>query len=114
MYILLVALTTTLLQLNKTIRLGITIQTNNNMDMDKEKELQTALDNLYKSAEYRKVCELTQELADKGLNNPSLERAIYETLICRGAWIYDTINGKCKRGKGLLYKVRKAIGYTYP
>ena len=85
-----------------------------NMGTNKEKELQIALDNLYKSAEYRKVCELTQELADKGLNNPSLERAIDETLICRGAWIYDTINGKCKRGKGLLYKIRKAIGYTYP
>ena len=83
------------------------------MDMDKEKELQIALDNLFKSAEYRKVCELTQELTDKGLNNPSLERAIDETLICRGAWIYDTING-IKRGKGVLYKIRKAIGYTYP
>jgi hypothetical protein len=91
-----------------------TIDTRYNMGTNKEKELQIALDNLFKSAEYRKVCELTQELTDKGLNNPSLERAIDETLICRGAWIYDTINGKCKRGKGLLYKVRKAIGYTYP
>lgn len=79
----------------------------------KEKELQIALDNLYKSAEYRKVCELTQELADKGLDNSSLERAIDEILICQGAWIYDTING-IKGGKGLLYKIRKAIGYSYP
>lgn len=84
------------------------------MDTNKEKELQIALDNLYKSAEYRKVCDLTQELAEKRIDNPSLERAIDEILICRGAWIYDTINGKCKRGKTLVYKVRKVLGYTYP
>ena len=85
-----------------------------NMDTNKEKELQIALDNLHKSAEYRRVCELTQELSNTMLNNPSLERAIDEVLICRGAWIYDTINGNCKRGKGLIRKIRKTLGYTYP
>ena len=84
------------------------------MDTNKEKELQIALDNLNKTAEYRKVCELTQELAENGIDNPSLERAIDEILICRGAWIYDTITCKYKRGKTLLYKVRKVLGYTYP
>lgn len=85
------------------------------MDFEQEYQLQEALDNLFKSAEYRKVCKLTQELAGTKLNCPSIERAIDENLICRGAWIYDTINGPEKgRKKTLVAKIRKILGYAYP
>lgn len=54
------------------------------------------------------------DLTGTTIDNPTIERMIDETLICRGAWIYDTINGKPKRGKTLTQKIRKTLGYSYP
>lgn len=83
------------------------------MAPEQEERLLNALNNLYHSEEYTELRNCVQELADAGLDNPTLERAIDETLICQGAWIYDTIKGK-SRGKTLVQKIRKVLGYTYP
>ena len=45
------------------------------------------------------------------LDNPSIERAIDETLITCGAWIYDSLN--CGK-KNMIKKIRKVLGYIYP
>lgn len=83
------------------------------MAPEQEERLLNALNNLYHSEEYTELRNCVQELADAGLDNTTLERAIDETLICQGAWIYDTIKGK-SRGKTLVQKIRKVLGYTYP
>ena len=83
------------------------------MAPEQEERLLNALENLYHSEEYKELRSCVQELTDTGLDNPSIERAIDETLICQGAWIYDTIKGR-SRGKTLVQKIRKTLGYTYP
>lgn len=84
------------------------------MTQEQETKLENALNALYSCKEYNELRACVKELADTGLNNPSIERAIDEVLICRGAHIYDTINGEPTRGKTLVQKIRKVLGYTYP
>lgn len=84
------------------------------MSPEQDKKLKKALANLQDTKEYRELCSVVMELKDTRLDNPSIERMIDETLICRGAWIYDTINGEPKRGKTLTQKIRKTLGYSYP
>jgi len=84
------------------------------MTREQEEKLLNALNALYACKEYRELKACVAESKDTGLNNPSIERAIDEILVCQGAWIYDTINGTPKRGKTLVQKIRKTLGYTYP
>lgn len=79
--------------------------------------LKEALENLSKSEEYKKLCEVVLDIKQKEIqvDNPTIERMIDETLICRGAWIYDEVVMKSnRRGKTMLQKIRKVLGYTYP
>lgn len=80
------------------------------MTHEQEKELRTALEKLEGTAEYKELTKLVQSMRGAIINDPSLERAIDEILIVRGAWIYDTINDSEKMTK----KVRKVLGYTFP
>ena len=84
------------------------------MTLGEDKKLKKALANLQDTKEYRVLCSVVMELKDTQIDNPSVERMIDETLICRGTWIYDTINGEPKRGKTLTQKIRKTLGYSYP
>lgn len=84
------------------------------MTQEQEKELMNALDKVYKSEEYCSLTNLVLGMKDSHISNPSVERMIDETFICRGAWLYDTLNGKPTRGKTLLQKIRKVLGYTNP
>ena len=43
----------------------------------------------------------------------NVERRI-DALAERAGWIFDTLNGKPKRGLSKGQKIRKALGYTYP
>lgn len=83
------------------------------MDQKKEEKLLKAIDNLYKSKEYRDLCEMVIKLQAEGetLDNPSIEWAIDCILICCGAWIYDSLN---YRNKNMTKKIRKTLGYTCP
>lgn len=83
------------------------------MTPEQKEALKNALSNLYHTEEFKYLMTLTQELKNTGLDSPELEREIDDTLITRGAWIYDTINGAPKRGKTLVQKIRKVLGYTY-
>ena len=79
--------------------------------------LKEALDNLYQSKEYKALCEVVLDMRKKDIqvDSPTIERMIDDTLICRGAWIYDEVVMKPnKRGKTMLQKIRKVLGYTYP
>lgn len=80
------------------------------MTHEQEKKLRTALEKLEGTAEYKELTKLVQSMRGAILNNPSLDRAIDEILIVRGAWIYDTLNDSESMSK----KVRKALGYTFP
>lgn len=84
------------------------------MTQEQETKLENALNALYACKEYNELRAYVKELANTGLNNPSIERAIDEVLICRGAYMYDTINGEPTHGKTLVQKIRKVLGYTYP
>ena len=84
------------------------------MTLGEDKKLKKALANLQNTKEYRELCSVVMELKDTQIVNPSVERMIDETLICRGTWIYDTINGEPKRGKTLTQKIKKTLGYSYP
>lgn len=84
------------------------------MSPEQDKKLKKALANLQDTKEYRELCSVVMDLTGATLDNPTIERMIDETLICRGTWIYDTINGEPKRGKTLTQKIRKTLGYSYP
>lgn len=84
------------------------------MSPEQDKKLKKALANLRDTKEYRELCSVVMDLTGSTIDNPTIERMIDETLISRGAWIYDTINGKPKRGKTLTQKIRKTLGYSYP
>jgi hypothetical protein len=84
------------------------------MSPEQDKKLKKALANLQDTKEYRELCSVVMDLTGATLDNPTIERMIDETLICRGAWIYDTINGEPKRGKTTTQKIRKTLGYSYP
>lgn len=84
------------------------------MTQEQEKELLKALDNVYKSKENIHLTNLIMNMKESKIDNPSIERMIDDTFLLRGAWIYDTLNGKPKRGKTLIQKIRKVLGYTYP
>lgn len=84
------------------------------MSPEQDKKLKKALANLQDTKEYRELCSVVMDLTGATVDNPTIERMIDETLICRGAWIYDTINGEPKRGKTLTQKIRKTLGYSYP
>lgn len=86
----------------------------NNMTKEQEKQLISALENLCKSKEYNRLVDIVSYMEGEGIDCPSIERTIDEVLICRGAWIYDKLNGKPKRGKTMVQKIRKVLGYTYP
>lgn len=84
------------------------------MTAEQEKKLKDALDKVYQSEEYRELTNLVMDLENTTIDNPTIERMIDETFICRGAWMYDKLNGKPNRGKTLTEKIRKVLGYTYP
>jgi hypothetical protein len=84
------------------------------MTHEEEQKLSQALNELHNSNAYRELCKVVMDLTGTTIDNPTIERMIDETLICRGAWIYDTINGEPKRGKTLTQKIRKTLGYSYP
>lgn len=88
----------------------------NDMTTEQENELLNALENLCKSKEYNRLVDIVSSMDGEGIDCPSIERTIDNVLICRGAWIYDKLNGKPKRGKSLtmVQKIRKVLGYTYP
>lgn len=92
------------------------INSYNNMTTEQENELISALENVRKSKEYNSLVNIVSNMEGEGIDCPSIERTIDEVLICRGAWIYDKLNGKPRRGKSLtmVQKIRKALGYTYP
>lgn len=83
------------------------------MDKKKEERLLKAINNLYNSKQHRALREMVMKLQAEGevLDNPSIERAIDETLITCGAWIYDSLN--CGK-KNMIKKIRKVLGYIYP
>lgn len=84
--------------------------------MENINTLKEALENLYKSEEYKRLCEVVLDIKQKGIqvDNPTIDRLIDDTLICRGAWIYDEVVMQSSRGKTMLQKIRKVLGYTYP
>ena len=84
------------------------------MAPEQEQKLRKALNELYNSNVYRELCKVVIDLTDTTIDSPDIQRMIDETLITRGAWIYDIINGKPSRGKTLTQKIRKTLGYTYP
>lgn len=83
------------------------------MEKKKEEKLMKAINNLYNSKQHRALREMVMKLQAEGetLDNPSIERAIDETLITCGAWIYDLLN--CGN-KNMTKKIRKTLGYTHP
>ena len=86
------------------------------MTQEQEKELLNALENVRNSKEYNRLVDIVSYMQGEGIDCPSIERTIDDVLICRGAWIYDKLNGKPRRGKSLtmVQKIRKVLGYTYP
>jgi hypothetical protein len=92
------------------------INSYNDMTKEQENELLNALENVRNSKEYNRLVDIVSYMEGEGIDCPSIERTIDEVLICRGAWIYDKLNGKPKRGKSLtmVQKIRKVLGYTYP
>ena len=86
------------------------------MTTEQENKLISALENLRKSEEYNRHIDIVAYMEGEGIDCPSIERTIDEVLICRGAWIYDKLNGKPRRGKSLtmVQKIRKVLGYTNP
>jgi hypothetical protein len=86
------------------------------MTKEQENKLLSALENVCKSEEYNRLVDIVSYMEGEGIDCPSIERTIDDVLICRGAWIYDKLNGKPKRGKSLtmVQKIRKVLGYTYP
>ena len=91
------------------------------MTQEQNNKLYNALNALATSKEMQDLANLVIELREskdcvKGdYNNiyPHVERSI-DDLILRGAWIYEQLNGKPKRGLSLAQKLRKVLGYTYP
>lgn len=92
------------------------INSYNNMTTEQENKLLNALENVRKSKEYNRLVDIVSYMEGEGIDCPSIERTIDEVLICRGAWIYDKLNGKPRRGKSLtmVQKIRKALGYINP
>jgi hypothetical protein len=92
------------------------INSYNDMTKEQENELLNALENVRNSKEYNRLVDIVSYMEGEGIDCPSIERTIDEVLICRGAWIYDKLNGKPKRGKSftMIQKIRKVLGYTNP
>ena len=91
------------------------------MTQEQNDRLYNALDSLYQTKEFRELKELVMELSQKeecvkgDYNNiyPSIERNI-DLMVETAGWIYDSLEGKPKRGMTRSQKLRKALGYTYP
>ena len=91
------------------------------MTKEQNDKLMDAINNLMHSKECQDLKNLVMELSlsehcNKGcyLNiNPDVKRNIdWIGELC--GWIHDTLNKDPKTKNGKTYKIRKALGYTYP
>ena len=89
------------------------------MTTENNERLNNALNALYESEEFKALKDLVIELRETdgmgGYNSifPNDERNI-DYMVETAGWIYDSLEGKPKRGLSRTQKLRKALGYTYP
>lgn len=81
--------------------------------------LNNALNAVYESEEFKQLKNLVIELKETDGKSgymsiyPHIERNI-DYMVETAGWIYDSLEGKPKRGLSRSQKLRKALGYTYP
>lgn len=89
------------------------------MTKENNERLNNALNALYESEEFKALKDLVIELKETDGEGgycaifPHIERNI-DYMVETAGWIYDSLEGKPKRGLTRSQKLRKALGYTYP
>ena len=91
------------------------------MTKEENEKLNGALEALFDTKEYRELITIVNELSEspnchKGDYNNVYSHVLrsIDELAIRTGWIYDKLKGEPKRGKSMIQKIRKVLGYTYP
>ena len=91
------------------------------MTTKENERLNKVLESLFDSKEYRELISVVNELSESPTCHKGDYNNVYsnvlrnvDELAIRCGWIYDTLQGEPKRGKTMVQKIRKVLGYTYP